>query len=368
MIARILYADLDDRHAVVSVLRGDPGGDGSGPLVALLDALGAQNIRSVTIHCEDAMSSSVYVGIAMSEGARGMDTFVTNDAYVPDDTPGDNAVWTNRRSGEMEAPRSTRPVYVIRLRDMDTALANVTRAVALLGACTGCGAQAPPLLRLACYELAANTVEHGQFDVEAEIRIGLRMGVGGVHLSYRDNSKAFSTEGKGGVNVGDKIARGERRGLGLFMLGQIAGSFEYERVEGWNVTTLFIPVKEPDENQRRKMMSAINIMITPCSAERTVVLRPVGVIDSATSNTLEAQIAELLKRDTIRIVVDMADVEFISSSGIGVFLGSVSDLRSRGGDLLFMNVPSHVNDVFDIVNLKAYFRVISGLHELQQTR
>jgi anti-anti-sigma factor len=227
----------------------------------------------------------------------------------------------------------------------------------------------PPIhLRLACYELVANTVEHADFDTSnPEIRIGIRFGHRGVRVSYRDNGAEFNTETLKNVDIGGKITRGERRGLGLFMLRQIAESFTYERSKGWNVTSLSITYEHPERESRRSDMSGINIITTPCSIEDTMIIRPVGTIDSTTSSMLEAQIAKLAEQEVRRIVVDMADVAFISSSGIGVFLGSVSDLRSRGGDLLFMNVPVHVDDVFEIVNLKTYFRVISGLEELQAT-
>jgi anti-anti-sigma regulatory factor len=43
----------------------------------------------------------------------------------------------------------------------------------------------------------------------------------------------------------------------------------------------------------------------------------------------------------------------------------VSSLREKGGDLVLMNIPNLVNDIFDILNIKMHFRLIDDLSELK---
>jgi anti-anti-sigma factor len=366
MIVRMLHIDFDAGDAAMAVYP-EAEGVAHEPIPDLLAALHQHGIDSVTFYGQGGAVESVRTSIAMAPASDTIDAVVTSDAYTP--RPPDelnNAAWSNQRRGEALVARTSPVVYAMRFTDLEEGLNRLTAAILILGTTgstcgTGCNH-----LRFACYELAANTIEHARFDASVpEIRVGIRPQASGIQLSYRDNAREFDTRQLADIDVGRKISRGERRGLGLFMLSRIAESFDYERNEGWNITTISIPDAVSGTEVRRNSMSEINIMITPCSVDRTVVLRPVGTIDSATSGVLESQISELLRQDVQRIVIDMADVEFISSSGIGVFLGSVSGLRSRGGDLLFMNVPSHVEDVFDIVNLKSYFRTITSIDELQ---
>lgn len=369
MMLRLLHIDFDGRDAALAVYAHAGDGD-QDPIPDLLAALEKHGVQTVTLYSRGGEADRVSASAAMSQVGGSVDVIVTSDTYTPlSSSELLNGVWSNQRRGEIFVARTSPPIYAMRFTDFDRALDRLTASILILGATGSMCRGGCNHLRFASYELAGNTIEHARFVVAVpEIRFGIRPGSGGIQLSYRDNARPFDTRKLADIDVGEKITRGERRGLGLFMLSRIAESLDYERVDGWNVTTMLIPDKSSGEERRRKSMSDINIMITPCSVDRTIVLRPVGTVDSATSGVLEAQIAELIKQDINRIVVDMADVEFISSSGIGVFLGSVSGLRSRGGDLLFMNLPTHVEDVFDIVNLRNYFRTISNLDELQPTR
>jgi anti-sigma B factor antagonist len=98
--------------------------------------------------------------------------------------------------------------------------------------------------------------------------------------------------------------------------------------------------------------------------EGAVILRPVGSIDAAAAPILESHFMNLCDQDTNTIVIDFSKTDFISSAGIGIFLGSVSLLRESRGDLVFMNVPGHVDEVFDIINLKSFFTTIESLDQL----
>lgn len=363
MILRLLHIDFDASQAAFAAYSSDRTPEA---LPELLSALESRGIESATFYSERSDEDRVRESVANSQIGQNVDVVVTGDRYAP--APSEalaNAIWSSQRSGEAFVTRTSPSVHAMRFTKLDVALDRLTAAIIVLGRTVSCKGTCNNL-RLACYELAANTIEHADFDVDApEIRIGIRAHRDGIQLSFRDNALPFDTRTLSQIDVGKKITSGERRGLGLFMLSKLADSFSYDRVDGWNVTTMSLPDSSSEKKVRRNAMSEINIMITPCSVDRTIVLRPVGTVDSATSGVLETQISELLKQDINRIVIDMADVEFISSSGIGVFLGSVSGLRSRGGDLLFMNVPSHVEDVFDIVNLRDYFRIIDNLNELQ---
>ncbi|MDH5627533.1 MAG: STAS domain-containing protein, partial [Candidatus Krumholzibacteria bacterium] len=62
---------------------------------------------------------------------------------------------------------------------------------------------------------------------------------------------------------------------------------------------------------------------------------------------------------------DMSEVDFISSAGVGLFLGTVSQLRTTGGDLIFTGMLPAILEVFEIINLSAYFRIVPSLEALE---
>ena len=55
---------------------------------------------------------------------------------------------------------------------------------------------------------------------------------------------------------------------------------------------------------------------------RTVVLGASGVIDMLTSPRLEVSIATSLKKNPTAIIVDLTDVEFLASAGMGVLVAA----------------------------------------------
>ena len=73
----------------------------------------------------------------------------------------------------------------------------------------------------------------------------------------------------------------------------------------------------------------------------------------------------MIKNGQYRVIVDLTKTEFISSSGIGVFLGTLSTLRRHGGDLILMNLPKLIDEILEILNLKKHFHTIQDLNELK---
>ena len=60
---------------------------------------------------------------------------------------------------------------------------------------------------------------------------------------------------------------------------------------------------------------------------------PRGDLDVYTVGSLRDAFGELIEAGTPRVVVDLDDVPFMDSSGLGALMGGVRRLREAGGDL-----------------------------------
>lgn len=297
--------------------------------------------------------------VARACRARGLTPIVAENHAVVERTP----TWSCRDVG-LEGCGVEYSIGIDRHADM---LDRVTTAVILIGEACAMEEVTRKHLRFCMYELAINTIEHGMFaGCQLELHITIRPEPGAVHVTYRDNGRMFATDGREGVDVGRKIARGEKRGLGLFLLHNLT-RMEYRRVRGWNTTILVLESRAPSETpyERRAGMEGITIEIIPCPMKDTAVIKAIGSVDSSTVQAIETQIQGLVSQGSRRLVIDCSEVEFVSSAGIGIFLGTAAQLRGAGGDLLFMKLPPHVEELFDIINLKSFFTVIGSLDELQ---
>ncbi|MFI6262351.1 STAS domain-containing protein [Micromonospora sp. NPDC051006] len=62
-----------------------------------------------------------------------------------------------------------------------------------------------------------------------------------------------------------------------------------------------------------------------------LILRPVGEVDMATADTLDAALADALSRPGTReLVVDLTEVRFLDSSGVRVLVGAAATARRDG--------------------------------------
>jgi anti-sigma B factor antagonist len=88
------------------------------------------------------------------------------------------------------------------------------------------------------------------------------------------------------------------------------------------------------------------------------IVRIAGEIDIATAPLVRAELAKLVNRGAQQIRLDLADVAFIDSSGLGVLVGTLRRLREeRDGGVRIDAVQDGVRRVFEITGLGPMFGI-----------
>jgi len=87
-----------------------------------------------------------------------------------------------------------------------------------------------------------------------------------------------------------------------------------------------------------------------------------GRLDAASSPILQEQLMQIIEREK-NIVMDCAHVEFISSSGLRVFLMAAKKLKGGNGSLAICALSENVKEVFDISGLSSILNLFSTLEE-----
>jgi anti-sigma B factor antagonist len=85
------------------------------------------------------------------------------------------------------------------------------------------------------------------------------------------------------------------------------------------------------------------------------VLRIAGRIDLVTSNTLKDTIREHLHRQRNNLVLNLEQVDFINSSGLGSLVSILKDVRVANGNLVLSNLAPYVQEIFEITQLSNVF-------------
>ena len=87
---------------------------------------------------------------------------------------------------------------------------------------------------------------------------------------------------------------------------------------------------------------------------RVTVVRCKGRMVASESESLRAHIAWLL-RDRRSIVLDLGEVGFVDSSGLGTMVRALTNTRQAHGDLKLCNVPEFVRKVLEMSRLNTVF-------------
>jgi anti-sigma B factor antagonist len=77
------------------------------------------------------------------------------------------------------------------------------------------------------------------------------------------------------------------------------------------------------------------------------------------SALLRSTIRELLEEKRFKILVDLGDINYIDSSGIGELVSAFTTVRNRGGELKLLHLTKKVHDLLQITKLYTVFEVHS---------
>lgn len=82
-----------------------------------------------------------------------------------------------------------------------------------------------------------------------------------------------------------------------------------------------------------------------------------GYLDAHTAPDFEKALQELVDEERIRIVVNLSGLTYISSAGLGVFMGFIENIRGKGGDIKLAEPTDKVFRVFDLLGFPVLYEV-----------
>ena len=75
---------------------------------------------------------------------------------------------------------------------------------------------------------------------------------------------------------------------------------------------------------------------------------------------LRDSIREALAGDQKNILLNLAEVSYIDSSGLGQLIGSFATVTNRGGQMKLLNLQKRVNDLMQITKLLTVFETYTN--------
>ena len=88
-----------------------------------------------------------------------------------------------------------------------------------------------------------------------------------------------------------------------------------------------------------------------------VLIRVSGDVDFSCSSDLRVRLTEALDQKIDRLVIDLADVSYMDSSGVAVLVEALRTQHGLGGKLILCQLQQRVKDIFEISRLHTLFAI-----------
>jgi len=93
-----------------------------------------------------------------------------------------------------------------------------------------------------------------------------------------------------------------------------------------------------------------------------------GRLDATTAPVADKSIKEILKKDYLRLVFDLSALEYLSSGGLKVILGTARELKRKRGKFVLCSLSKFVKEIFEVSGINSLIPITdtveSGIKKL----
>ena len=102
----------------------------------------------------------------------------------------------------------------------------------------------------------------------------------------------------------------------------------------------------------------MDLKINTSVAEGVISVALIGAVDISNYNKIGSLIHEYFTEGKFEIVLDLAKVSYIDSSGLGVLISAFKEAKNGGGFLKIINVNSSISGIFQMTRLDTFFGIV----------
>ncbi len=105
----------------------------------------------------------------------------------------------------------------------------------------------------------------------------------------------------------------------------------------------------------------MSVKLTPRKVGDVTVIDAVGRITlGEASSTFRDTIRELVGKGEKKLLLNLAEVSYIDSSGIGELVSAYTTVTNQGGQLKLLNLTKRIQDLLQITKLYTVFEVFDN--------
>lgn len=214
--------------------------------------------------------------------------------------------------------------------------------------------------QMAVDEALTNVIEHGyEFDGDThQIEVVCKTEPGKFLITLTDDSPAFNPLEHEAPDPGEPLDSREPGGWGIYFIRRLMDDVQYQRIGDKNQLILVKNRASSDGSDTGGEGDGYPVRVVD---DRTAVIMPQGRLDSNTSPQLEQTITAQLEKKHVWLFVDMAEVEYIASSGLKVLVAAWRRAREQDGDVILSGLQPRITEIFEMVGFDMLFQVFPDL-------
>jgi len=95
-------------------------------------------------------------------------------------------------------------------------------------------------------------------------------------------------------------------------------------------------------------------------SDKAVVIEIEGRLDTTNYNQLEKKILEFIDANEINILIDCAKMDYVSSSGLRIFLMALKKITALKGKFLLCGLQENIAEIFEISGFTSIFQIFAN--------
>ena len=95
-----------------------------------------------------------------------------------------------------------------------------------------------------------------------------------------------------------------------------------------------------------------------------ITLVPSGEIDAHSSIFLDEKLDELISDGQVHIHINLGEISYVSSAGMGVFISKLDEIANLSGKLVISSPQENVRDGFDLLGLNQLITIVENEAEV----
>jgi anti-anti-sigma factor len=96
------------------------------------------------------------------------------------------------------------------------------------------------------------------------------------------------------------------------------------------------------------------------------VVKPSAILDSTKASALRKEINKLIEENANIILVDLQDVTFMDSSGLGALVLCLNTVRAAGGKFFLSSINEQIKVLFELTSMEEFFEIFPNQQECEK--